>query len=304
MFDELPGNLVEIVSALDPKEGRKWLADLPALVDAIAENWSLSVGEPFPNLSYHYVAPCLCADGSEAVLKIGFPGEQKTLFNEAKMLEFIGGRGLVELLRMDENRFALLLEKLEPGENLKTICRGDAARATQIAIRVMRELWREPPPPAADNNSFQKLEDWFEGFTKAEKTDFNSDYLKKARSFYEELTAVSTRRMLLHGDLHHENILSAKREPFLAIDPKGIIGDVGYEASPFLINQARWLSGEPDLKEKLTGTIRQLSEGLEIGARDLRKWAFAQAVLSAWWTFEDNSGDWKAELAFARVWEE
>lgn len=301
MFDELPGNFTAAILGLDPEGGRKWLTGLPTMVDEIAENWSLvAVGEPFQNLSYHYVAPCVCADGSEAVLKVGCPAEQRTLFNEAKMLRLIGGKGLVKLLHFDENRFALLLEKLSPGENLKTICRGDEVRATRIAIEVMRRLWREPP----GDNSFQRLGDWFGGFEKAEKTVFNGGHLKKARAFYEELAATSGRQMLLHGDLHHENILSAEREPFLAIDPKGIVGDPGYETGTFLINQARWLLPAPDLKKRLAGSIRQLAEGLEIEPQNLKKWVFAQAVLSAWWTFEDNSGDWKNELAFAGIWEE
>ena len=164
----------------------------------------------------------------------------------------------------------------------------------------MRELWREPP----DDHSFQKLEDWFDGLKRAEKTDFYSANLKKARKGYEELAALTQDIKLLHGDLHHENILSAGREPLLAIDPKGIVGDFGYETSTFLINHARWLAGESDLKEKLENSIRLFSTELGIEPRVISGWAFAQSVLSAWWTFEENCDNWKAELVWAGIWEE
>lgn len=300
MLQELPVKFTETIAGLDAAAGPKWLSDLPAIVNEIADNWRLVVGQPYPNLSYHYVAPCICDDGTEAVLKVSFPAEQKTLFNEAKMLEFVNGNGLAKLLRLDEKPCALLLEKLTPGEDLKTICRDDNARAITIAIQVMRKIWREAP----ENDSFQKLEDWFQGFERAGKTEFSGEYLKKAQRIFEELSARSTQKMLLHGDLHHENILSAERESFLAIDPKGIVGNPAYETSTFLINHARWLSSETGLKEKLENSIRQFSEGLEIEPQIIRKWTFAQSVLSAWWTFEDNCNDWKGELAKARIWEE
>ena len=109
--------------------------------------------------------------------------------------------------------------------------------------------------------------------------------------------------MLLHGDLHHENILSARRGPFLAIDPKGITGNFGYEMSAFLINHHRWMESDPDVKEKLGAAIDRFAGAFKMPPETIRKWTFAQSVLSAWWTFEENSENWKRELELAEIWD-
>jgi streptomycin 6-kinase len=298
MLSALPKKFSDGISSSFGDEGERWLASLPQIIEVISKNWSLTVEKSFPNLSYHYVAPCVCADGTEAVLKIGFPGEKETTFSEIRMLSFLKGQSTVKLLKTDETRYALLLEKLTPGENLKTVFQNDYSQAVKTAIGVMRDFWRKPPEDA----EFPKLEKWFAGFKKAEKIGFAPDYLAKARRFYDELNASSDREMLLHGDFHHENILSATREPFLAIDPKGIIGDICYDMSVFLINHANWLRGEPDFQEKLNEAIRQFSEAFEIEPQNLRRWVFAFSVLSAWWTFEENSENWKNELAATEIW--
>lgn len=300
---DLPQKFIEEISGAFGEEGAGWIDRLPEIIGEIERKWSLEIKKPFPNLSYHFVAPCVLETGGEAVVKIGFPGEKQTTFNEIRTLEFLDGGGVCRLLRFDENRFALLLEKLTPGENLKEICRrgggdGDDARAVEIAINVMRNFWREPP----ENGEFPRLEEWFDGLKIAEKVNFAPEQVKKARRFFDELNALKERKTLLHGDFHHENILSARRAPFLAIDPKGIIGDIGYDLSVFMVNHAEWLESAPDLKEKLDSAIRAFSEAFEIEPQNLRRWIFAQTVLSAWWTFEENSENWKTGLDFAEIW--
>ena len=297
-FARLPRKFTEVILGAYREKGKLWIERLPEIIGEIEENWSLKVGNPFQNLSYHYVAPCVLIDGSEAVLKIGFPGDSRTIFSEIKILKFLNGNGAVRLLRFDEKRFCFLLEKLVPGENLKTIFPNEPAKAVETAIFVMRKFWRKPP----ENHDFPSLEKWFDGLKEAEKINFAPDSVKKARRFFEKLTINSKQQMLLHGDFHHENILSAGREPFLAIDPKGIVGGIGYDVSIFLINHANWLKTEPNLREKLDSAILQFAEAFELEPLNLRKWVFAHSVLSAWWTFEENCENWRDELAFTEVW--
>jgi len=298
-FSDFPVRFTEIITGLYADAGTQWLADLPKIVNKIAENWSLAVEQPFPNLSYNFVAPCVCADGSRAVLKIGFCAENSEIFNEAKFLKIFDGEGTVKLLRFDKNYCALLLERLIPGENLTRLCQTNDVQATSIAIGVMRKIWRTPPK----NHDFPMLEKWTDGLKRAAKTEFPIQFIRKAQDYFEELNAPSKQKFLLHGDLHHENILSAQREPYLIIDPKGIVGDIGYEISVYLNNQANWVSGLPDSREKLNRCVNQFAEAFEIEPRNLRKWAFAQQVLGVWWTLEDNGKNWKNDLALAEIWE-
>jgi streptomycin 6-kinase len=98
--------------------------------------------------------------------------------------------------------------------------------------------------------------------------------------------------MLLHGDLHHDNILSATREPWLVIDPKGIVGDPGYDLGAFLYNPWPGLLELPDPARVIARRVDQLAEGLGMERARVRAWGIAQAVLSACWSIEGND-DWR-----------
>ena len=294
----LPETFKRNICDLHAEKGERWLSGLPELTAKIAEEWRLFVGEPFPNLSYHYVAPCVCDDGSEAVLKIGFAEKDSIVLSEAKFLNLLNGNGAVKLFRFDEIRCALLLERLMPGKNLVELAKTDDEQATAHAIRVMKKIRCQPP----EKIQFPTLENWVASFCRAEKTTFDFTRVKKAQRIFERLIG-SSEQQLIHGDLHHQNILSAGREAFMAIDPKGIVGDIGYDLSVFMINHANWLKPAPDLQGKLSGAIRQFSEAFEIEPQNIRKWIFAHSVLSAWWTFEENCENWERELAFAEIWE-
>jgi streptomycin 6-kinase len=286
----LPKRFVRNTIDLCGAAGEGWLNDLPQILAELSKIWSLEVEKPFANLSYNFVAACVC-ENENAVLKIALPLDNPEIHNEARFLQTANGRGAVRLLKSNEARRAMLLERAAPGANLKEVFHGKSEKAVDIATKTIRAILREAP----EDSTFQQLDDWYDNFfTKAENTNFPFQNRKKTREFYEELS---------HGDLHHENILSATRESFLAIDPKGIVGDVGYEISVFLNNHLRWLNCEPDVREKLNAAIQKFSEAFAIEPKDLRKWAYAQKILSAWWTFEDNGKNWESELAFAEFWE-
>jgi streptomycin 6-kinase len=297
LFAGLPERFRQNILDLHGAKGGEWLEDLPVLVAEIAVDWSLVVEEFFPNLSYHFVAPCLCADGTKAVLKVGFDEPDSIVFSEARVLELLQGNGAVKLLRFDKNRCALLLERLTPGEDLTALCRKNDEQATAIAIDVMKKISRI----SVKTNEFPELKQWTASFRNAENTDFSQSHFQKAQRIFDELTGASEAR-LLHGDLHHQNILSAEREPYLVIDPKGIIGDTGFEIAVFLNNPRSWILTNPKRREILDKRIRQFASDFEIEPLELRKWAYAEAVLSAWWTFEDNGAGWEKWLACADVW--
>ncbi len=281
------------------ENGRKWLDDLPRTIAELEQKWSITVQNPFWNLSYNYVAPCVCADGSKAVLKIALPLDNPEILNEARYLHIARGDATAELYETDENRRAILLERLLPGENLKAVCRENEIKAVEIAIPILKALLKEPQ----ENHSFGTLDEWFGNFFEsASNPDFPREHQNKTRKIYEQLSR-SSKKYLIHGDFHHENILSASRKAFLVIDPKGIIGCAGYDIAVFLNNHLWWLAQDADLREKLDLSVQKFSITFDITSADLRKWAYAQIVLSAWWTFEDHGTNWERELAFAEFWE-
>ena len=267
-------------------EGEEWLGRLPRIVHECAERWSLKVAEPFQPLSYNWVAPATGSDGAPLVLKVGFPCPE--IRREIDSLRLYDGRGIARLLESDADLGALLLERLQPGVMLDS--EDDETKATIIAAGVMRQLWR----PAPANHQFQTVADWGKGFERLHQRfdggvgPFPTEMVTEAEETFASLLATSAEPVVLHGDLHHFNILSAEREPWLAIDPKGVVGERAYEVGAFMRNPWPELLSRPDVGVIMSRRLDVFSESLTIDRQRLRAWAFSQAVLSAWWSFEDH----------------
>jgi streptomycin 6-kinase len=295
----LPQDFVENTIALCGEKGEAWLDDLPNIIAALEARWSIKAGKHFRNLSYNYVANASLSDGKSAVLKIGLPLNEVEIYGEAAYLKTVNSEGAVRLLEFDREREALLLERAVPGANLKSVCKNNQSEAISIAIRVLKRILR-PLPDAVDD--FISLDDWFDGLKRASGTKFPQDYAKKALSYYAELSSDTKNIFLLHGDLHHDNILSATREPFLVIDPKGMIGHIGYDIGVFLNNHHDWLEWNTQLEGKLDQAVAELASAFDLDASVIRKWAFCQMVLSWWWTFDEMPGTFGEEIGLSDIW--
>ena len=214
-------------------EGRAWIEALPSTLAEYAQRWSLTLQLPF-GLYYNYVAPATRADGSEAVLKLGFPNRE--LLSEMHALQHLDGRGIVRMLEADFEQQVFLLERIRPGVELVTL--KDDEQATRIAAQVMQQLWQ----PVTTARPLLTVESWTEGMAKLRPffgggSGLFRDYLvDAAEQIFAELVPHQGERVLLHGDLHHWNILSATRQPWLALDPKGVIGEREYEVGAWLRN--------------------------------------------------------------------
>lgn len=278
-------------------EGAAWLARLPAILARCVERWSLALEPPFA-LSYNYVAPARRADGLPVVLKVGCPHPE--LFAEMDALRHFDGDGACRLLDVDAERGALLLERVQPGTPLTRVALEDDERATAIAIDLMRQLWR--PPPA--RHSFPTVAAWAGGIAELRgRFDGGTGPLparlvEEAEECFAWLLATTAAPQLLHGDLHHDNILAATREPWLLIDPKGLVGDPGYDLGAFLYNPWPGLLALPRPGRVIARRVDQLSEGLGMERARVRGWGLAQAVLSACWSIEDEQ-DWRHTIACA-----
>jgi streptomycin 6-kinase len=278
-------------------EGETWLRDLTSLVGDLARQWDVVVGPPF-ELSYNYVAPARRFDGTEAVLKVGFPRHE--LGREISAVRLYAGEGMCRLLEADEPRYAMLLERLRPGEMLVELTRTDDEAATRIGAAVMRKLWR----PVPQGQPFRPIAEWFQAFDRHRATyggpgPFPASILDRADALADELLASAPSQVLLHGDFHHYNVLSAQRAPWLAIDPKGMIGDPGYEVGPFLLNPD--LNGAERQPHVLRRRLDILADELSYDRTRLRDWAIAHAVLSACWCAEDHGDGWQDAIATAET---
>ena len=282
------------------EKGATWLGDLPPLIADLSDRWQITPGEPF-ELSFNYVARARRRDGTEAVLKIAPPWEDGELDREIHALDLYGGTGACRLLESDLANNAMLLERLRPGEMLTGIAADDDDSATRIGADVMRRLWR----PAADLPNpglFKPLAEWFQRAFPLHRAAYGGPgpfppaVLESAETIVSELLASSPGDVLLHGDFHHYNVLSSERG-WLAIDPKGILGDPGYEVGPFILN--------PDMgttvrtRALLDRRLDVFADALGYDRQRLHNWAIAHSLLSACWSAENNGTGWQTAIAAA-----
>ena len=279
--------------------GRIWLKNLPVLIDHCAERWSLYVNPPFPNLSYNYAAPAAHESGEEFVLKLGVPSD--AFSREITALETYAGRGIARLIDADPQRGIMLLEHLLPGAMLSTL--DDDDQAMRIAARLMRELWQ----PVSIDHPFPTLSEWATDLQDLRKHfgggtgPLPKDLVEKSEQLWAELIDSTDEEVLLHGDLHHFNILQAQRQPWLAIDPKGVVGDRAYDVCA-LMGNCLYTASNP--QERFARRIEILSSELGIDRHRLMQWCLAVSMLWAWWSIEDHGPEndsWRGAVAFAEL---
>jgi streptomycin 6-kinase len=163
----------------------------------------------------------------------------------------------------------------------------------------MSALWR----PLSPDHAFLPVQRWADGLSLLRKRfdggtgPLPATPVQKAERLFAELFASSTETVLLHGDLHHYNILRDGEE-WRVIDPKGVAGEPAYECGAWLRNPSDLLF-RPNVRELLERRIAIFSEMLDIERDRIREWAYAQSVLSAWWSVEDNTDGWEDSFALA-----
>lgn len=315
MMSNLPPEFVLTVLNTFQGEGKHWLKKFPELLKEAARRWNLTDIQPVPHLSYNFVAfvksyPPLAhlptGDGN-LVLKLGVP--QRELTSEIAALKFYNGYGACRLLDADAEKGMLLLERLQPGRMLATVT--DDEHAIRTAAEVMLNLWKSGSDfsrfvtAKVAATPFIYLKDWFDGFKRL-RNRYNGEtgripehLVETAESLSRDLLAENKEETLLHGDFHHFNVLESERG-WLAIDPKGVVGPKGYEVGPLLINPVPdFLNGsnpracpEQSQRVQTEKRIAILSEMLALERERVRSWALCHAVLSAWWSIEDNASGW------------
>jgi len=290
----LPPEIVEMNLAANGEAGRAWLASLPGLVAELSARWSLSVGHPYTGGHVAYTAPANRADGTRAVLKLTFVDVETRYEGEA--LRFWTGEGAVRLLAEDGDAGALLLERLEPGVPL--LEHSDRNEAVSIACGVLRRLWRQAP----EGHPFMLVDELVAGIAERLAGDwerhgrpFERRLLDEALALCAWLTEPTETPVLANRDFHLGNVLSAAREPWLAIDPKPLVGARAFDTG----HLARSLFPDELHGPGVRRLLGRLADELEVDVERVRAWALLRSVDNALWELETGSEDcdWDIECA-------
>lgn len=257
----------------------EWLRRLPRLVDDLVDRWRLSVAPPFDTAegSCAWVAPAMRTDGTPAVLKLGMPhmeGEQ-----EIAGLRFWNGHPTVRLLDASDDVGAMLLERCEPGTSMRAL---PEAEQDEVIARLLRRLWRPAPPTPAFRPLSALVTYWRDETQRDAAAWPDRELVRTGLQVMEQLAQTTNIQVLLATDLHAGNILRARREPWLVIDPKPFAGDPAYDATQHLLNcRSR-------LRAAGRATIHRFADLLEVDHDRVRLWTFARLA-------SDPRADWTGD---------
>ncbi|HEX7294378.1 MAG TPA: aminoglycoside phosphotransferase family protein, partial [Pyrinomonadaceae bacterium] len=154
--------------------------------------------------------------------------------------------------------------------------------ATRILAETISRMAHHEPPPGCPT-----VFDWARGFDRYHEGPIPLELVQEAQGIYLKLAESQKQTMLLHGDLHHYNVLFDKKRGWVAIDPKGVVGELEYELGAVIRNPFEL----PELylnREVIERRLQTLTASLRLEYQRALHWSFAQAVLSAIWGLEDG----------------
>jgi streptomycin 6-kinase len=271
-----------------------WVDRLPALAGGLLEEWSLRQDGRAMHGYCSLVLPVRQESGEAAVLKVAFPVDESE--HEPLALQHWHGHGAVLLLRADPHRRAMLLERLHH----RSLAEVPDLEACEVVGGLYSRLHIPAPPQLRTLTSY--VDRWAAALARLPRSaPVPRRLVEQALSLAADLVAdEGGTGTMIHGDLHHTNVLAGDREPWLVIDPDPMSGDPHYEPAPMLWNRVDELAG--DLR---AGVRRRFHALVDAGGLDedrARDWVVVRMVLNAHWAIEDAERAARDLTALEREW--
>ena len=263
------------------ERGKAWLEELPVILERCCARWNLTLGPTTDEIKGNYIAYVQTSDDQDLVLKVGVPHRDFT--TEMEALAIYAGRGINRLVDLDRELNAMLLERLKPGTML-AVAEMDRSEHFEIAARIIRQLHETPPP---STHGLPHFNDWVESALRdaqdCDDTRRSHPYLEhfpRVQSMMERLMRPDEPQILLHGDLHHWNILLDAERGWMAIDPKGVIGASCLDVGRFIGNAMGFGESVTESRKILLDAIRGFSAALGESEERMFAGAFCDRVTS------------------------
>lgn len=286
-MQELEKNITNLFGKL----GKQWLKDLLEIIKILAKNWQLKNLQPVDNMTWNYVAKATSAANGNVVIKISC--DEKLLHDEVQSLRHFSGHGIIKLIEHDTKYHAILLQQAMPGKSLLSIYPNKVKQTIHYYNNVVKQLISVPQ---INKSSFNHVRDWLKAFDSADKTKFPTGLLERAIDLSDKLFELANEEFVLHGDLHNDNILS-NGDNWIAIDPKGIVGEIEFEIACFDFIDKSELNNS-DLHSLFEERSKLLAKNLNLDHQRLKDWVFVRLVLGACWMIEDGG---KADMFFKQA---
>lgn len=253
-------------------------------IDLIVQHWGLHHAALYYSFQQRRVFTAIRSSDSLPVM-VKLSTDAPTLHHEIIALQTFQGYGCVRLLDTAPAFGAILLERLLPGESLETLFPDNDTTAIAHAAAVMHQLHQAPVPT---DPTLPTLADWLDQLIRAPSRQLPLALVTKAQQLAVHLLATMAPSVLLHGDLHHNNIL-ASGNTWVAIDPHGVIGEPLYEVGAFVRNPVKPLLQQANLNTIITQRLDIFSALMNAPRQRVAAWSFVQALLAAQWATEEDA---------------
>ena len=273
----IPVRLRETVGASADASGAAWLESLPELARELMDRWKLTLERVFePGGRTSLVLYVRRDDDSPAVLKLGLPCPEAD--PEHAALAHWDGRGAVRLFAAAPDQRGMLLERLHGEVPLLSLAE---SKAMLEAAGTLQRLWVAPPAGHAFTSVAERVAGLCANLRR--RRDLPADpelrpLLDEALAVADDLLADPAEELLLHGDFHHGNVLAAERSPWLAIDPRPLVGERAYDLAWLAQDRLETLAGVPGPQAAARRRLQRLSDAVDVDRDRLRGWALFRTV--------------------------
>ena len=259
-----------------------WIRSLPDQVSRWRQEWQLRLDGTPQSGAVALVVPVLRADGTPAVLKLQ-PVDDETR-GEPIALACWAGDGAARLLERDLVTGSMLLERLDATRSLASV---SEAQAIVVIAGLLRHLNRLSAPP-----TLRRLDDIANRIVADAPTilpraadDKERSLLATCTARLAELITEPVAGRLLHWDLHYDNVLArlGDRDMWVAIDPKPLAGDPGFELLPALWNRWAEVSATGDIRRALLRRFDLMIEVQSLDGERAAVWTLARVLQNALW---------------------
>ena len=272
--------------------GADWFNNLTHTIQILKTHWSLKSIQPVPSMNWNYVAFAI-QNESPIVLKISC--DHDSIFTEYQALQHFSGIGAIKIMDYCSQYHAMLLQAAIPGSLLKDEHFENIENVINSYASVAKKLISKKRP----KHAFPHIKEWCKVIDEITDPRVPIKYITKAKQARTWLCESMKHEYVCHGDLHLENIIK-NGEQWLAIDPKGIIGELAFEGSAFdLLNDNE--NNLPNVTELLKARIQQLATALNVNNDRLTAWIFLRIMLSAQWFIEDKGDPTKMLIAAEKI---
>ncbi|MER7170253.1 aminoglycoside phosphotransferase family protein [Streptomyces mesophilus] len=274
----IPEEFAQSTVAREGEQGAAWVARLPHIVDALLRDWGCAPDGAVMHGGVGVIVPVHSTDAGPAVLKVSFPHPGNV--HEPDAFAAWGGRGAVRLYARDDEQYAMLLERAHPSTLAQS---ADPDEMVVVAGRISRRL--AVPAPAGLPRQSERAGQW-ERRLLVDAEEFEGALpgrvVRAALATVRELGSVQP-EVLIHGDLHPRNILRAEREPWLAVDPKGYVGDPAWDGGTLLKSMGLVFIAADDPGKEVRRALELFADAAELEPERVRRWAQLHAVEAAYW---------------------